>query len=59
MEDRQRINNLLGKANDETRQQLVQLLAICGYAVRIGRRREGNKGAYQYFVEFWEENHDE
>ena len=59
MDERQRIYNLSGKLNDDDRQELVTKLAKAGYAVRIGRKRQGNKGAYQYFVEFWEENQDE
>jgi len=57
--ERQRIYNLLGKANDETRTKLVELLAICGYAVKIGRERQGSKGAYQYFVEYWTEEEEQ
>lgn len=58
MERRQRIKNLLGKINDEDRQQLVCLLAKAGYAVRIGKERPGGKGQTMYFVEFWEEKNE-
>lgn len=50
---RHRIYNLLGKVNDEDRRELVCLLAKCGYSVRIGKERPGNKGQTQYFVEYW------
>lgn len=56
--ERYRIYSLLGKANDETRIKLVELLALCGYAVKIGRERQGPKGAYQYYVEYWKEDDD-
>lgn len=57
-QQRNRINNLLGKVNDEDRQQMVSLLAKAGYAVRIGKERPGGKGQTKYFVEFWEERDD-
>lgn len=52
---RQRIYNILGKINDEDRQQLCVLLIKAGYAARIGKERQGDKGAYTYFVEYWRE----
>ena len=52
-EGRQRIYSLLGKVNDEHRMQLMQLLALSGYAVRIGKEMAGKKMVY--FVEYWEE----
>lgn len=55
MGERCRIYNLLGKMNDQDRAELTTLLVKAGYAARIGREREGNKGAYTYFVEFWKE----
>lgn len=55
---RSRINNLLGKLNDDDRHQIVSLLAKAGYAVRIGKERPGGKGQTKYYVEFWEERDD-
>ena len=52
---RQRIYNILGKINDEDRQQLCVLLIKAGYDARIGKERQGDKGAYTYFVEYWRE----
>ncbi len=56
---RSRINNLLGKLNDEDRNSLVCLIAKAGYAVRIGRERPDGRRQAMYFVEFWEEAADE
>lgn len=56
---RSRINNLLGKLNDEDRNSLVCLIAKAGYAVRIGRKRPDGRRQAMYFVEFWEEAADE
>lgn len=58
MEERYRIYSLLGKMNDQDRTELTTLLVKAGYAARIGREREGNKGAYSYFVEYWKEELD-
>ena len=59
MDERKRIYNLSSKLNDDDRQELAAKLIKAGYAARIGRERQGNKGAYQYFVEFWKEGQDE
>ena len=59
MSERKRVCNLSGKLNDEDRQDLAKMLIKAGYAVRIGRERQGTKGAYQYFVEFWKEEDEE
>ena len=56
MMDKQRICNLSGKLNDEDRQDIAAYLIKAGYTVRIGKERPGDKGAYQYFVEFWKED---
>ena len=56
---RSRINNLLGKLNDEDRNSLVCLIAKAGYAVRIGRERTDGRRQAMYFVEFLEEAADE
>ena len=55
MGERSRIYNLLGKLNDEDRITLTSYLVKAGYAAKIGRKREGNKGAYTYFIEYWRE----
>lgn len=55
MNERKRVCNLSGKLNDEDRQDLAKMLIKAGYAVRIGRERQGTKGTYQYFVEYWKE----
>lgn len=36
----------------EDRAQLVKILAMNGYAVRITRQKRGKSNAYEYFVEF-------
>lgn len=56
---RSRINNLLGKLNDEDRNSLVCLIAKAGYAVRIGRERPDGRRQEMYYVEFWEEEGNE
>lgn len=53
--DRQRICNLSGKLNDEDRQAIAAYLIKAGYTVRISKERPGDKGAYQYFIEYWKE----
>lgn len=55
MEDRKRIYNLSSKLNDADRQVLSALLIKAGYTVRIGKERQGTKGAYTYFIEYWKE----
>lgn len=55
---RSRIYSLLGKINDEDRNQMVCLLAKAGYAVRIGKERPENRGQTRYFVEYWKEEVD-
>lgn len=57
-QQRYRIKNLLQKLNDEDRNTLCCLLIKAGYAVRIGKERQGGKGQTMYFVEFWEEDAD-
>lgn len=49
--------------NEDDRLELARLLAKCGYAVRIARRKmsgtESKKnGPMEYIVEFWEEADD-
>lgn len=56
---RSRINNLLGKLNDEDHNSLVCLIAKAGYAVRIGRERPDGRRQTMYYVEFWEEEDSE
>lgn len=56
---RSRINNLLGKLNDEDRNLLVCLIAKAGYAVRIGKERLDGRKQAMYYVEFWEEEDGE
>ncbi len=56
--ERSRIENLLGKINDDDRQALVGLLCKAGYSVRIGKERIGSKGQTRYFVEYWKEADD-
>lgn len=56
---RSRINNLLGKLNDEDRNLLVCLIAKAGYAVRIGKERPDGRKQAMYYVEFWEEEDSE
>lgn len=56
---RSRINNLLGKLNDEDRNSLVCLIAKAGYAVRIGKERPDGRKQAMYYVEFWEEENSE
>ena len=53
--ERQRIDNLLGKLNDEDRNNLCCLLIKAGYTVRIGKERPSGKGQTKYFVEYWKE----
>ncbi len=36
----------------EDRAQLVKILAVNGYTVRITRQKRGKSNAYDYFVEF-------
>ena len=55
MGERQRIYNLSTKLNDDDRQALAALLIKAGYTVRIGKERQGTKGAYTYFIEYWKE----
>lgn len=55
MEKRQRIDNLLGKLNDEDRNSLCCLLIKAGYTVRIGKEIPNGKKQTKYFVEYWEE----
>lgn len=57
--ERQRIDNLLSKLNDEDRNSLCCLLIKAGYAARIGKERPNGKGQTKYFVEYWEENSNE
>lgn len=56
---RQRINNLLGKLNDDDRRDLCCLLLKAGYTARIGKETVGSKGKIAYFIEYWEEEDDE
>lgn len=56
---RSRINNLLGKLNDEDRNSLVCLIAKAGYTVRIGKERPDGRKQAMYYVEFWEEEDGE
>ncbi|MDO4301806.1 MAG: resolvase [Clostridia bacterium] len=58
MEKRQRINNLLGKLNDDDRSTLSCLLIKAGYAVKIGKEKVGSKGKIAYYVEYWEETEE-
>lgn len=59
MVERQKISNLLNKLNDDDRTTLCCLLIKAGYAARIGKERQGNKGKVSYFVEYWEEKENE
>lgn len=56
MKDRKRIEAVGGgEQTDSDRIALVQLLAKCGYCVRIVKEKQ--KGDYKYnrYVEYWEE----
>ena len=55
MEGRKRIENILGKLNDEDRAVLASLLIKAGYAVKIGKEVPEGKKASRYYVEYWEE----
>lgn len=56
-ENRNRIENILGKLNDDDRNALAVLLIKAGYAVRIGKEIPEGRKAAKYYVEFWEEQH--
>lgn len=58
MGERQKIENLLGKINDEDRMTLCGLLVKAGYAVRVGKEKQGAKGKIMYFVEYWQEGEE-
>ena len=58
MGDRQKIRNLLGKINDEDRMVLCGLLVKAGYAVRVGKEKQGTKGKVMYFIEYWQEGEE-
>lgn len=53
---RNRIENLLGKLNDEDRNMMAGLLIKAGYAVRIGKEVPEGKRAARYYIEYWEES---
>lgn len=55
---RHRINNLLGKLNDDDRSTLSCLFIKAGYAVKIGKEQIGNKGRTMYYVEYWEDSYN-
>lgn len=44
-----------GEQTDADRLQLVQLLAKCGYTVRLVKEKTRNGGVYKRYVEYWEE----
>ena len=52
---RNRIENILGKLNDEDRSILAGILIKAGYAVKIGKTVPEGKKAAKYYVEYWEE----
>lgn len=52
---RNKIENILGKLNDEDRSSLACLLIKAGYAVKIGKEVPEGKKAAKYYVEYWEE----
>lgn len=54
-ENRNRIENILGKLNDDDRNALAVLLIKAGYAVKIGKEVPAGKKAAKYYVEYWEE----
>lgn len=53
---RQRIDNLLGKLNDDDRRDLCCILIKAGYAVKIGKEKRDSKTKAMYYVEFWQED---
>ena len=52
---RNKIENILGKLNDEDRSKLAGLLIKAGYAVKIGKEVPEGKKTARYYVEYWEE----
>lgn len=57
MQKRNRISSVGGgEQSDADRMQLAQLLAKCGYCVRIGNDKVPNKNRRERYVEFWEES---
>lgn len=49
-----------GVLNESDRLQLIQLLSKAGYATRQGRFKPNPKSAaYKYYIEYWEDKHDE
>lgn len=56
MQKRNRISAVGGgEQTDADRMMLAQLLAKCGYCVRIGNDKVPNKNRRERYVEFWEE----
>ena len=56
MKDRKRIEAVGGgEQTDSDRIALVQLLAKCGYTVRLVKEKTRNGGVYKRYVEYWEE----
>lgn len=49
-----------GVLNESDRLQLIQLLSKAGYATRLGRLKVNPKSTtYKYYVDYWEDKHDE
>lgn len=58
---RYRISDIgFGRLSESDRLQLIQLLSKAGYATRQGRFKPNPKSAaYKYYIEYWEDKHDE
>lgn len=58
---RYRISDIgFGRLSEEDRLHLIQLLSKAGYATRQGRFKPNPKSAaYKYYIEYWEDKHDE